>query len=62
MKFAFLRRETTEKTVWVEAETEIDAWDAVLAGVEPDAATDPKLAREPVFRRTPELDGPEYDL
>ena len=64
MMFAFTRKEATQSTIWMEADTELEAWQRVIDGDLPDNASDRSLLREPVFKRLPEQDEQkmEYDL
>jgi len=62
MKYAFLRRQVVETPVWFTAATEAEAWAKALDGDRADEAGDHMAGRLPVFRRTPKLDEPEFDL
>lgn len=59
-KFAFLRRSSVEQEIFVEADSETDAWTRALAGEIDGHGAPPTMPREPTFRRLPDQD--VYDL
>lgn len=60
MKFAFLRRETVETLLWVEADNETAAWAHLIDGKPATHSGDPAVIRKPIFNRAPSKD--EFDL
>ena len=60
MKFAFLRRETVETLVWVEAEHETAAWAHLIDGAPATVSADARTVRKPIFNRAPLHD--EFNL